>query len=169
MIAGIPGHPVRNVSLSDMLVHTDGSGTRALADKEMPEYVDSYPEITRWGRQPVYGLYGRHVAGLVIDNLRVFADGPDERPALTFDDVTDLHLSRFVTNGAAIRPREVIRMVNARRAFVSGCFNMTPVETWMRVAGPQVEDVHVQPLFEAIESTVHVEDDVPKGTVHGPK
>jgi polygalacturonase len=166
MIAGLPGHPVKNVSLSNITIHTDGSGTLELAHKEMPEKEDSYPEITGWGRQPVYGLYSRHVEGLYIDNLRVFADGPDQRPALTFDDVENLHLSRFVTNRKDIQSQEVIRMINGRSVYVSDCFNMTPVETWIRVSGLDTDAVHIEPSFRSIESRVVVGKDVLAGKVH---
>jgi arylsulfatase A-like enzyme len=46
---------------------------------------------------------------------------------------------------------------------------MRPVDTWIRVSGPQMQDVHVQPLFEAVDSTARVKDDVPKGAVYGPR
>lgn len=166
MIAGIPGHPVKNVSLTNILVQTDGTGTRDLAHKAMPERIRDYPEITSWGRMPVYGLYCRHVDTLTLDNIRIFANGPDERPALTFDDVTNFQLSRFDTNRSQIRSEEVMRLIDVRSSFVSSCFNMTPVKTWIRILGSATDDVHIQALFPEISSKVSIAEDVAKSTVH---
>jgi len=80
-ISGIPGHPVQSVSLDNILIYTDGSGTQELAQKELPEKIDGYPEATTWGPMPVYGLYCRHVDGLYLNDIRILANGPDQRPA----------------------------------------------------------------------------------------
>jgi polygalacturonase len=54
-ITGLPGHPVENVSLSNVKLTFEGGGTREDASREIPEKAASYPESTMFGTLPAYG------------------------------------------------------------------------------------------------------------------
>lgn len=97
-IAGVPGHPVENVTLEHIEITYPGRGNRAYAHMpvsrldQVPEQEKSYPEFSMFGELPAWGLYARHVAGLTMRNITVKIQKPDYRPALVLDDVQGLDL-----------------------------------------------------------------------------
>jgi polygalacturonase len=88
-ITGLPGHPVRGVTLSDVNIVMAG-GSREAGPAEVPEVPGDYPHAPMFGPLPAFGLYVRHVDGLTLRNVRVRAAAPDARPAVLLDDVADL-------------------------------------------------------------------------------
>ena len=56
----------------------------------VPEKIDDYPEFTMFGELPSYGLYGRHVRGLILNNVNFRLKDSDFRPKYVFDDVEGL-------------------------------------------------------------------------------
>jgi polygalacturonase len=86
-ITGIPGHPVEDVTLSDISVTMKG-GQRAPVSAEVPEAQGDYPHAPMFGPLPAYGLYVRHVRGLTLRNVRLSVEAPDARPGLVTSDVT---------------------------------------------------------------------------------
>lgn len=87
-ILGLPDRPVEDVILENIFISAAGGG-RLCAD-ELPELPDSYPEYTRWGVFPAYGLYCRHVRGLVLRHIKLELAAVDERPAFAFESVKEL-------------------------------------------------------------------------------
>jgi len=70
IVAGIPGHPVQNITLRDLCL--DFSGSNPFQSWEnVPEKIDAYPEALMFGGLPAYALYGRHVEGLTLDNITI--------------------------------------------------------------------------------------------------
>ena len=89
IVTGMPGHPLKNIRLSNIRVEYRGGGTADLAEKPYREQSTHYPE-PRWaGPTPAYGLFARHVDGLDVDHLHITLQRPDERPAIILDDVTN--------------------------------------------------------------------------------
>ena len=102
-VTGIPGFPVRRVSLSNITMTMDG-GVAESKGLDVPEHVEKYPEGTMFGPLPAYGLYARHVEGLALTDLHTRWDKQDMRPAMIFDDVKDVTVDGFrsdTANGAA--------------------------------------------------------------------
>jgi hypothetical protein len=85
-IAGIPGYPVEDIVLERVHIEALGGGQRV--HDPVPERADAYPQCTMFGPLPAWGLYGRHVDGLALRDLRCTAENPDEREMLVLDDVT---------------------------------------------------------------------------------
>jgi hypothetical protein len=91
-IAGLPGHPIENLSLSDINLSFDGGGIKAEAAREIPELPDKYPECKMFGTLPAYGLFCRHVKGLRLSNVQLRTAAADLRPAVVCDDVDGLSI-----------------------------------------------------------------------------
>lgn len=89
-ITGLPGHPVENVTLSNIRIMAAGGGTKEHVTRTIPELPEVYPESTMFGMLPAYGFYCRHVDGLTFENVVVRTSAPDARPALVCEDVSDL-------------------------------------------------------------------------------
>jgi polygalacturonase len=85
-ITGIPGHPVEDVTLSNVSLSLKG-GVQAPPAAPVPEAERDYPHAPMFGALPAYGLYARHVRGLTLRDVRLLAETPDGRPALVTDDV----------------------------------------------------------------------------------
>lgn len=93
-IAGIPGHPIENVMLTDIRMEFEGGGTADLVERDVPEVEDQYPESTMFETLPAYGIFARHVAGLTLRNIQLDANTPDARPAVLLDDVHEWSFDR---------------------------------------------------------------------------
>ncbi|ESQ93299.1 exo-poly-alpha-D-galacturonosidase [Asticcacaulis sp. AC460] len=84
MIMGLPGHPVEDLVLQDVRLSYRGGGLPV----EMPgELADAYPEPSMFGVTPAWGLWARHVRGLVLDRVAL-TTARDERLEQILDDVT---------------------------------------------------------------------------------
>ena len=83
-ITGLPGHPVRNVWLSNISIHHQGGvkegDLKAINDSIVNEKEKTYPEATMWGNLPAKGFYLRHTRHIHFDNVEVRTESPDARP-----------------------------------------------------------------------------------------
>lgn len=105
VIAGIPGHPIEDVKLSNILVLCQGGGTAADAALVPPEVEDAYPRPVMFGVTPSYGFYVRHVKGLQMTNVEMQVSQPDARPAIILDDVDGAdftHIKAQVSPGVPV-------------------------------------------------------------------
>ncbi len=87
IIAGLPGHPVEDVRLSNIRILYRGGGTREMAALDPPEKETNYPEPSMFGDLPAYGLFVRHARGLEVSNVTVGFMREDLRPAFHLEDV----------------------------------------------------------------------------------
>jgi polygalacturonase len=89
LIAGIPGHRIEDVRISNVRQHVRGGLTMNDAVADPPELIDSYPEVDNFGTLPAYGFFVRHAKGLTLDNVEVRYGREDRRPAYVLRDVVD--------------------------------------------------------------------------------
>ena len=83
-ITGLPGHPVENVSLSNITLHHKGGVTAdelsLINDTIKHEKEKEYPEATMWGNLPAKGFFVRHARNVVFQNIQIQTEQPDARP-----------------------------------------------------------------------------------------
>jgi polygalacturonase len=101
-ITGIPGYPVEDLKFSDIYVENVGGGAAELAQIQVPEKEDAYPEPGMFGTLPAYGFYFRHVNRLEMSHVEVQPKALDLRPAIYTDDV---HRADFCFITAPTQPR----------------------------------------------------------------
>ncbi len=100
-ITGLPNHQVQNVRLENIEIIYEGGADKSVAFfpadslAGITEAVASYPEFSMFGELPSWGLYVRHVDGLVMKNIRMQYKKDDYRTAMIFDDVKDLQLTHI--------------------------------------------------------------------------
>jgi polygalacturonase len=134
IIAGLPGHPVENVSLSDIrivsrgglslddvakqpaaLVNTfflRGPGLAGPRDPfSPPEQAKAYPEPSMFGLLPAYGIYVRHASGLEFRDIDLGFAKDDTRPAIVLDDVARVNFDHVNAQRAGGAPLFVLRKV----------------------------------------------------------
>jgi hypothetical protein len=132
VIAGIPGHCIQNVSLSNIRIRFAGGGrARDLAD--IPEVIEDYPESRMFGPLPAYGFYFRHVQGLRVQGLDLSYDAPEQRPAIACDDVSRLRLEGLQAQAEPGAPTQVL-LKDTGDALITECSTAT-VEAFVTETG----------------------------------
>ncbi len=119
IIAGVPGHPVEDVKISDVYLHQVGGGSDESAKLDPPEKADQYPEPTMFGDLPATGLFVRHARNIEISNLEIATETPDARPAFWLNDVDGADFFRLRMPGRAGSGQ--FRLKNVREFRVFGC------------------------------------------------
>jgi hypothetical protein len=90
LVAGLPGHPIEEVALSDIRIRYAGGGTSAQAQRVVPELEKAYPEPYIFGVLPSWGLFARHVRDLRLHDVDLGLLSPDARPAVFLQNVSEL-------------------------------------------------------------------------------
>jgi hypothetical protein len=95
-ISGLPGHPVEDVTLSNIRIvslrEQPRDQTLGLGEAAIPENPHDYPEYSMFGSLPAYGLYARHVRELILDTVSTDFRTVDHRSSLFCDQVEDLRI-----------------------------------------------------------------------------
>ena len=134
IIAGLPGHPVEDVKLTDIRVDYRGGLTLEQAAQQPadlvntfflrgpglagprdafapPEQEKGYPEPSMFGLLPAYGMFVRHAKNLAVENLDVNFAKEDTRPAVVLMDVAGIDFARTKAQRGTGAPFFVLRGV----------------------------------------------------------
>jgi hypothetical protein len=87
IIAGIPGHDIEHVRISNVRIIVNGGGTKEMASIVPSEQEKEYPEPGRFGTMPAYGFFCRHVDGIQFHNIDLAFASEEQRPAFVLDEV----------------------------------------------------------------------------------
>jgi polygalacturonase len=115
-ITGVPGHPVEDITITNLRVRQPGGGV--VCGGEVPEALADYPEPKMFGSTPAHGLYLRHAARLEFRDVRVEPVRADARPLVVMDDVHTAQLDDVRCTGDACTP-------DSRQVSQIGCSNIT--------------------------------------------
>ena len=102
VIIGFPGHPVENLSFSDIRATFPGGGTAEDATNTVAEFTpenlgNRWPEIGNLRvTVPARGLFAHHVTGISLHNLEFSTTKPDARPPVVFSGVTGIKTDESV-------------------------------------------------------------------------
>jgi len=139
-IAGLPGHRIENVTLTNINLGFDGGGTEEEASREIPEKAGSYPESTMFGTLPAYGLFCRHVKGLTLENVRLRTSSSDRRHAVVLDDVQDAAIDAldapFAEDAAAL-----VRLTHSARISIRNCRAPEGTDVFLALQGPETKAI----------------------------
>jgi hypothetical protein len=141
-ITGLPGFNVEDVTISNMRIDSKEAGKAEWVSREIPDDPKAYPEARMFGRLPAYGMYCRHVKGLRLRQMEFEAAAGEARPALFCDDVEDLEISGL-RGAATAEGQPVVKLIQARKVFVSGCNVPDGVKTFLEVEGGQSQRIAV--------------------------
>jgi polygalacturonase len=149
-ITGIPGHPVRNVTLSDIRLTYEGGGEADWVTDDVPDktVIAKYPESQMFGRLPAYGLYVRHADGLRVSNAVLRCESEDARPAVVCDDVNAVEFDALSIAAAPAR-FPVLWFINTSRAAVRRSAAPEGTKTFLAVEPETMGDV----VMEATDLT----------------
>ncbi|MCX7826891.1 MAG: glycoside hydrolase family 28 protein [Verrucomicrobiae bacterium] len=162
-IAGLPGHPIEDVSLENIRLSFDGGGTREEARREIRERPEAYPESTMFGTLPAYGFYCRHVRRLRFANVELRTNAAELRHAMVFDDAEDVTvdgLNAAFSPGAAA----MLRLSNTSNATLRNCVSPSPVDTLLQLDGAATRGITLEASarqLKAVRQLVAASPDVP--------
>ncbi|MGO9396528.1 MAG: glycoside hydrolase family 28 protein [Xanthobacteraceae bacterium] len=118
IIAGIPAHPIEDVSVSDVLMVHKGGASASLADIDPPEQEREYPEPSSFGPLPARGLLVRHAKNVEFRDIEITSIQTDARPFVWLSDVDGVDFSRL-----SLSPRDAVpalRLREIRNLRISG-------------------------------------------------
>ncbi|HEY4247032.1 MAG TPA: glycosyl hydrolase family 28 protein [Lacunisphaera sp.] len=118
IIAGLPGHPVEEVSLKNIRIEYKGGLTLAQVAQQPaelinpfflrgagltgprdpfspPEQEKAYPEPSMFGLLPAYGFFIRHAAAITMEDVEVSFTAADNRLPVVLQDVAGIKFERF--------------------------------------------------------------------------
>jgi hypothetical protein len=110
-ITGMPGDDIDGVRLENIRIGFAGGGTTKEAGVVPPELGTGYPEPSKLGTMPAYGLFARHVRDLEMEGIRFSFEKADMRPAMVCDDLDGLEIDDFKAQTAAQVPAAVFNGV----------------------------------------------------------
>lgn len=101
LVLGTPGGTIEDLTLSHILIEYRGGGTAEQSKREVPELETEYPEPSRHGTMPAYGMFVRHLKNLTVDHVEFRSTTPEMRPAVQLEDVSGADFDHFKTTRAA--------------------------------------------------------------------
>lgn len=112
LILGLPGHVIEDVSLTNIFIDYAGGGTAEQAARVVPEDEKAYPEPSRHGTMPSWGMFARHVKNLDVSRVEFRVAKDDARPTVQLDDVADVTFDAVKFPHAAGASVFVLKTVN---------------------------------------------------------
>ncbi|NIJ45925.1 polygalacturonase [Wenyingzhuangia heitensis] len=77
--SGTPNHKLGKITIENVNVSLPGGGTEKDTKIVVPENEEQYPEFTKLGATPAYGLYARHIEKLETNNISFTLRNQDVR------------------------------------------------------------------------------------------
>lgn len=145
-ISGIPGFKIENVTLNNINITLFGNGEAKQAQREIPEEIKTYPKSGMFGGLPAYGFYVRHVDGIKMNNVTLQVLNPDYRPALIFDDVSDVDVKEC-TLEASQSGEPVISLVNVENAIIRNNNLKGVNDNFIGISGKNSKDIILKDNF----------------------
>jgi hypothetical protein len=118
IIAGIPGHPIEDITVSDVLMVQKGGASPSIADIHPPEQEREYPEPSSLGPLPAQGVLVRHAKNVAFRDLVITSVQPDARPFVWLSDVDAADFSSLTVSPWGAVP--ALRLRGTRNLRVSG-------------------------------------------------
>jgi polygalacturonase len=99
LLSGIPQNQIEDVKLSNCYFELQPRPTQVREGREgikpmpdwhtiqVPELIDGYPELLRFGPTPSSGFFVRHLKNLEMAHVEIAPSGGDSRPAFWLEDV----------------------------------------------------------------------------------
>ena len=111
MIAGLPGHPVEDVKMSNIYIRIKGGAPKEQALNVVGEHEKNYPDPQEFGAMPVYGFFIRHAKNVELDHVELKLENDDFRPAILLDDVSGASLTNVKATKVGDVPSLILKNV----------------------------------------------------------
>ncbi|HEY0283420.1 MAG TPA: hypothetical protein VGC27_12450 [Rhizomicrobium sp.] len=109
-ITAVPGAMVEDVTLSGIRLIYPGGGTAEDAAIKLPEVPEKYPDPDMFGVMPAWGLYMRHVRGIILRDVELTSVAADARPPVVAEDVSGLITDALLAASGPGKPLQPVLM-----------------------------------------------------------
>lgn len=99
LMTGTKKHLIEAVKLKNIQIYLPGGGTKEQSKLVIQEDEKRYPEFNFFGVLPSYGIMGRHIQSLDIENVVIKTESKDDRYPVVMDDVQSLKVNNVEING----------------------------------------------------------------------
>ena len=138
-ITGIPGHPVKNITLDNIRIYYKGGGMVKDAKRTIPEIETDYPDAIMFDRLSSYGMFIRHAENITLSNVELYFENDDKRPALYFDDVINGKVLNFQADiNVSV---SLIKVHNVRDLLVKTPWIKNSCESLIEISGGKSKSV----------------------------
>ncbi|MDB5228815.1 MAG: hypothetical protein JWN78_3008 [Bacteroidota bacterium] len=108
-ITGIPGFPVRDITLQNIALTVPGGKGPVPAGDTVPENINGKPGFDMFGNYlPAYGLFIRHADSVVLQNVCITTTHPDQRPEIYWEDTAHVEISPCIATAVFQQPVDLI-------------------------------------------------------------
>jgi len=107
IIAGIPGHTIKDIELSNIKMYFKGGGKREEGQRKVPLAEKEYPEPSMFGVTPAYGCFIRYAESITLHDIDLHYLASENRPAVILENVTGTDF-RFVKAQVSAGVRSLI-------------------------------------------------------------
>lgn len=111
IISGVPGHDIKDLTLSNIRIYYKGGGTAAQGKTVVPGLEKEYPEPNRFGIIPAYGFFVRNVTDLKMKDVEVNYQTPDQRSPFILDTVNGADIEHVRAQKASGVPSFILNNV----------------------------------------------------------
>ncbi len=112
ILDGMPGSSLEDIDLSHISIQYAGGGTREQGERTVPEMIKEYPDPSRYGTVPSYGMFARHVRNLTFDHIQFSYAKEELRPCLFLQDIAGIDFSYLKADHAAHTPILILKGVS---------------------------------------------------------
>jgi polygalacturonase len=142
-ITGIPGHPVKNLSLENISIKIHGGGTKDDSFIEVPENSSKYPEFSYFSDWlPAYGAYVRHARNVRFENVTVETVNPDQRYGIALENV-EFFTFKNIQADYATGGESLYLLKKVKQGTLSDHFPDSEMKTFITVQGDDSEEIYL--------------------------
>jgi polygalacturonase len=138
-ITGLPGYPVKNITLNNIYLTFEGGGNQELVKRDIPEVPEGYPEFEMFGTLPAYGFYCRHAENIRFYNVELGFENKEARPAIIFDDINGSELQSI--KGRLTGSLSLLWFINVKNTLIQSCIAPEGIETFLKVSGSESKHI----------------------------
>ncbi|HEY4358575.1 MAG TPA: glycosyl hydrolase family 28 protein [Acidobacteriaceae bacterium] len=164
VIAGLPGSPVEDITLSHISIQAAAARAGKSTVGDIPEQPKAYPQPTMFGELPASGLFLRHVSGLRAQDVRFSLPADEMRAEIVADDAEELRLS---LDGQTKNRAARLWLNNVSNSLVDSVEVVASSTAAYRISGMKTSNIYLRGAG-AIDWSRHltVGEEVPTGSVH---
>jgi polygalacturonase len=128
--SGIDGHPIENISLSNISIETSGGGSAGDRYRKIEAKEKEYPEATMFGKLPAYGFYINNAKDVKLADIKMRSKAIDGRPGVVIAQTEQFSLSGLDIQSSG-STEAVIYVTNSSRGTICNCIQHYPFRRYL--------------------------------------
>ncbi len=165
-ITGIPGHPVKGISLENITLRIHGGGQKEDRLVEVPENISKYPEFNFFSDWlPAYGAYIRHAEDVRVENVSIQTVTPDHRYVVAADNIKNFSFKN-IQSDVSEDVKSYFAVKNSVQGVISDHFFSNKIESFLDVQGKSTDKILlINNSIESVGKKVSFSDGANKNMV----